>query len=145
MGGLKASGPNGLHALFFQSQWNTIGDSVCAMVSNIFNFPEKVRDINQTFISLIPKVAHPESVKHFRLISLCNVIYKVVTKIIANRLRPIMPVIIAPTQCGFICNRSSSHNIIVAQEVIHKMRAVKGKRGFMSIKIDLEKAYDRLR
>ena len=104
-----------------------------------------MRDINQTFISFNPKVDHLKFVKHFHPINLCNVIYKVVTRIIANRLRPIMPVIIAPTQCGFICNRSSSHNIIVAQEVIHKMRAVKGKRGFMSIKIDLEKAYDRLR
>ena len=55
-----------------------------------------------------------------------------------------MSTVIAPTQCGFIRNRSGSHNVIVAQEVIHKMRKTKGNKGFMAIKIDLEKAYDRL-
>ena len=144
MGGLKAPGPDGLHALFFQSQWSIVGDSVYAMVSDIFHNPERVKEINQTFITLVPKVEHPESVKHFRPISLCNVIYKIVTKIIANRLQLIMPMVIAPTQCGFIRNRSGSHSIIVAQEVIHKMRSTKGKKGFMAIKLDLEKAYDRL-
>ena len=70
------------------------------------------------------------------------VFVKLVTKLIANRLKPIMLIAIAPMQCGFIRNRSGSHNVIVAQEVIHKMRKVKGKKGFMAIKIDLEKAYD---
>ena len=112
------------------------------MVVGIEKGPYKV--ICQTFISFIPKVDHLEHVKHFCLISLYNVIYKVVTKIITNRLRSIMPVVIALTQCGFVHNRSGSHNIIVAQEVIHKMKAGKGKRDIMAIKIDLEKAYDRL-
>ena len=61
------------------------------------------------------------------------------TKIISNRLKRIMPLIIAPTQCGFIRGRSGSNNIIIAQEV-----NMKGKKGYMAIKIDLEKAYDRL-
>ena len=122
----------------------TVGDSVCELVFDIFHNPHKVKNINQTFISFIPKVDSPELVKHLRPISLCNVVYKVVTKIIANRLRKILPTVIAPTQCGFIRNRNGFHNVIVAQEVIHKMRNAKGKRGYMAIKIDLEKAYDRL-
>ena len=55
-----------------------------------------------------------------------------------------MPVVIAPTQCDFIRGRSGSNNIIIAQEVIHKMRTAEGKKGYMAIKIDLEKAYDHL-
>ena len=144
MGSLKAPGPDGLHALFFQSQWNVVGESVCSLVSSIFHNPEEIKLVNQTHISLIPKIEHPELVKHFRPISLCNVIYKLVTKIVANRFKRIMPTIIAPTQCGFIHGRTGSNNIIIAQEVIHKMRQMKGQKGFMAIKIDMEKAYDKL-
>ena len=71
--------------------------------------------------------------------------YKAVTKIVANRLKPLLDHIISPNQCSFIPGRLSSDNIIIAQEVIHSMRNMKGKKGFMAIKIDLEKAYDCLR
>ena len=128
MGGLKPPDPYGLHALFFQSQWLAIGDSVCELVFEIFHNPHKIKDIDQTFISLTSEVESPELVKHLHPISLCNIVYKVVTKIIANRLRRILPTVITPTQCGFIHNRSSSHNVIVAQEVIHKMRNAKGEK-----------------
>ena len=65
-----------------------------------------------------------------------------VAKIVANRLNQIMPILIAPTQCGFIRGRTGSNNIIIAQEIIHKMRRMKVGKGFIAIKIDLEKAYD---
>ena len=112
MGSLKAPGFNGLHALFFQSQWNVLSGFSCGLVFKIFQFPAKIRAVNQTFISLILKVDHPEVVKHFRPIGLCIVIYKVITKILANTLMRIMLSIIAPTQCGFILGCNSSSNII---------------------------------
>ena len=87
---------------------------MCNLVFSIFQNPQNVKGINQTFVSLIPKVDNPESVKQFRPISLCNVAYKVVTKIVANRLKRIMPKVIAPTQCGFIRGRSGTNSIIVA-------------------------------
>ena len=70
--------------------------------------------------------------------------YKVVTKIIATRLKKIMLVVIASIQCGFIRERSGANDIIIVQEVIHKIWFFKGKKGVMVIKIDLEKAYDSL-
>ena len=117
MGGLKAPGLDGLHALFFQSQWEVVGGSLCELVFKFLHDPTSVKDINQTYISLIPKIDHPELVKHFCPISLCNVAYKLLTKILANKLKPMMPSIIAfaPTQCGFVRGRSISNNIIVAQ------------------------------
>ncbi|XP_054801608.1 uncharacterized protein LOC129305663 [Prosopis cineraria] len=144
MGPLKSPGPDGLNALFFQSQWKFIGNSVINMVQCIFNNPSLVHKINGMLLILIPKKERPESIHDFRPISLCNVIYKVVTKVIANRVKSLLPTIIAPNQCGFISGRTSSDNIIISQEVIHSMSNMKGKKGFMAIKIDLEKAYDRV-
>ena len=93
---------------------------------------------------LILKIQAPERIIHYRPISLCNVIYKTVTKVITNRLRRAMPDLIAPNQCSFVPRRHSSDNIIIAQEVFHSMRILKRQTGWMAIKVDLEKAYDRI-
>lgn len=100
--------------------------------------------INITNVVLILKVDNPKFINQFRPIALCNVIYKAITKIIANRLKPALDKIISPTQCSFIPGRHSSDNVIIAQEVIRSMANKKGKKGFMAIKVDLEKACDRL-
>ena len=66
------------------------------------------------------------------------------TRILANRLKRIMPVIVAPTQCDFIPSHNSVNNTIVAQEILHKIRHSLGNKGFMTIKLILEKVYDKL-
>lgn len=70
--------------------------------------------------------------------------YKVLTKIVVNRLKPLLPHIISPNQTGFIPTRSIHENIVVAQEMMHSMRKIRGRNGFFVIKVDLMKAYDRL-
>ena len=82
----KAPGPDGLHAGFFQYFWNDVKNSVCMEVSNIFESRVIPDFLNETLISLIPKCASPESLGNFRPISLCNTIYKVVTKIIVGHI-----------------------------------------------------------
>ena len=144
MGPLKAPGPDGLNPLFYQSQWETVGGSVVKLVLSMFEKPDLIEHINGTRIVLIPKVAIPQTIQDLRPISLCNVIYKIVTKIISNRLKPIISRVVAPNQCSFIKGRQSSDNIILVQEIIHSMRNMRKKNGFMAIKIDLEKAYDRI-
>ena len=71
--------------------------------------------------------------------------YKVVTKIVVKRLRPFLPKLISPLQTAFVPRRMGLDNMIIAQELIHTMTLKKGKTRFMATKIDLEKAYDRLK
>lgn len=144
MKALKAPGIGGLHALFYQTQWHVVGKSVCSLIKGIFNGNEIPKELNKTLIVLVPKSDNPISLKLFRPISLCPVIYKTITKLLANRLKSILPDLIGPTQTSFIRGRHITENIVVAQEVIHLMRRKKGRIGQMAIKVDLEKAYDRL-
>lgn len=95
-------------------------------------------------IVLIPKIDNLTSLKFFRPISLCTVIYKTTTKIIANRLKTVLPDLVGLHQTSFVPGRHITENIIIAQEIIHNMRRKTGIRGFMAIKVDLENAYDKL-
>ena len=101
MSGLKALGLDCFHALFYQSQRDIVGNSICQLVFKMFDKPKAIHFINQTFISLIPKIDKLELLKHFRSNGLCNVSYKLITKILANQLKRIMPKIIALTMASF--------------------------------------------
>ena len=87
MGPLKALGLDGFPAIFYHNQWLVVGRSLCAMVKDVFDKGEMSNEINSTGIVLIPKVDHPETLSQFRPISLCNVRYKIITKLVANRLK----------------------------------------------------------
>lgn len=140
----KAPGPDGFHACFYQNSWNVVGDTITNLAQNFFATGTMEKHLNDTSIVLIPKVSCPENIKQFRPISLRNVAYKIITKAITNRLQKVMPKIIGPTQSSFVPGRQISDNIVIYQEVLHMMRGKKGKMGQMIIKIDLEKAYDRI-
>ena len=79
----------------------------------MFKFWVYFKIINHTFIALIPKVNNPEKVSNFRPISLYNVIYKIISKVIANRLKPMLNSIISETQSVFIVDRLISNNILI--------------------------------
>ena len=100
--------------------------------------------LNRTLILLIPKCQHPETFGSYRPISLCNSVYKVVTKIVVGRIRPLLNKLVSPVQTAFVLSRRGLDNIIIAQKLIHSIDNKRGKEGYMAIKVDLEKAYDRL-
>lgn len=140
----KALGIDGLPACFYQTQWSIVGDSLCETIKSIFNDGVVPETVNKTLLVLIPKNDHPSSFKFYRPISLCTVTYKTITKLIVNRLQHLLPDLIGPHQTSFVPGRHITENIIVAQEIIHSMKHKKGQKGWMAIKVDLEKAYDRL-
>ena len=100
---------------------------------------------NDTTIALIPKVSNPEEVKDLRPISLCNVLYKMVSKVLANRLKVILPEIISPAQSAFVPGRLICDNTLVVYEILHYMRNKRrGEVGYAAIKLDMSEAYDRM-
>lgn len=95
-------------------------------------------------IALIPKIEDSSSISQFRPISLCNTVYKIITKVIANRLRGSLHKRISPNQNSFLPARGTETDVIIANEILHAMRARKGVKGWFVIELDLENSYDKL-
>jgi len=138
----KALGPNGFHCIFFKQYWHIVGDDIFHMVHSTFHTGHFDPEISKTLISLIPKTDSPNTYKDFIPISLCNIIYKSITKVLVHRLRPILNNIIGPYKSSFLPGRGTSDNSIVLQEIVHFMRRSKNKKGYVAFKLDLEKAFD---
>ena len=101
--------------------------------------------VNDVAIVLIPKIPHPKELKDFRPISLCNVLYKIVSKCLVNRLRPLLGELISKNQSAFIPGRFISDNSIIAFECIHHIQTMKtNSPATCAYKLDLSKAYDRV-
>lgn len=130
--------------IFFQKYWKNVGPPTTTLINNFFNFNVLHHRVNETKIILIPKNNSPYLINHFRPISLCNVTYKIISNILVNRIRHFIDNIISLFQNTFIPKRQISDNISLAREVLHSMRRKKCKTSYMALKIDLEKAYDKL-
>lgn len=119
------------------------GDQIIRAVHQIFFVGRLTPIINETIICLIPKGNDLESLNQFRLISLCNVL-KIISKILANRLKPLMPKLTHMYQSSFIPGRSTTDNIMLTQEVLPSLNRQKASKGGFILKVDLKKAYDQV-
>uniref|UniRef100_A0A803Q963 Reverse transcriptase domain-containing protein n=1 Tax=Cannabis sativa TaxID=3483 RepID=A0A803Q963_CANSA len=137
----KAPGPDEYGSTFFQENWKLVGDEVVEAVLSFLKSRKFLKEINTTTITLIPKSKCPKSVVDFRPISCCNVIYKTATKVLCNRLRGILPDLIAANQGGFTHGRFIAHKVLVCQDLVRLYRRKNCKPSCM-IKINLRKAYD---
>ncbi|KAL5853259.1 hypothetical protein ACOSQ3_008377 [Xanthoceras sorbifolium] len=144
IGSLKAASPDGILAIFFQNKWEVCIFDLFKLVIDCFEWGEISAAVNQTLITLIPKVPNPLEMANLRPISLCNTTYKIISKIIVARLRQHLPKFISPNQVAFVPERQIQDNIVIAQEVLHKFKTMKGKKGFFVWKIDFAKAYNKL-
>ena len=122
MAPLKAPGPDGMPPIFYQHYWKKIGDEVTEAVLFCLNTGKIPLGLNHTYLTLIPKVKCHVRVKKFRPIALCNVLYKIISKVLANRLKKILPCIISKFQSAFQTNKAILDNILVAFESLHHMK-----------------------
>ncbi|XP_042939580.1 uncharacterized protein LOC122274622 [Carya illinoinensis] len=145
MSPFKSPGPDGFSAGFFQDHWDIVGSDVVQAVLDFFRTGEMPTGLNHTLIALIPKTSAPRSVNEYRPISLCNVWYKLISKVLANRLKPVLQDVISWNQSAFLSGRLITDNIMVAYELLHTMQArQKEREGNMAIKLDMSRAYDRV-
>lgn len=121
-----------------------MGEEITIAVQGMFQLGNLTPDLNKAIICLILKGEAPTSLNKFRPISLCNVLLKLVSKILANRIKPLMLKLTGVHQASFISGRSGVDNAVVAHELVHSMTRRKGPRGGFILKVDLEKAYDRV-
>lgn len=140
----KAPAPDGVHVVFYQKYWHIVGDDISALVLDCLNNAQPLELLNDTHIVLIPKVKKALRMTEFRPISLCNVIYKLISKTIVNRLKPILSHLVDETQSAFVKGRLIIDNIIVAIEAFHWIKNGYGgvRDDCMAIKLDMSKTYD---
>lgn len=139
---LKSSGPDGFPGSFFRTYWLTVKEKMCHFVRVCFSLGRILASANQSFIVLIPKNDLANNFNYFRPISLCNLTYKIIAKILANRLSGISERLISPNQGAFVRGRWIAENTVIAQEVVHCIKKHKRKDGLMMLKKDIRKAYD---
>uniref|UniRef100_A0A803PDR2 Reverse transcriptase n=1 Tax=Cannabis sativa TaxID=3483 RepID=A0A803PDR2_CANSA len=141
---LKAPGPDRMSGCFYRRYWEIVGMEVTQMVQTFFSSGVLEHRRNYTFICLIPKEENACIVDKFRPIFLCNFALKIISKIIATRLRTVIDKLISPFQSAFVPGRWIIESFILTQELVHTIKKKKGKGGLMSIKLDMLKTYDRI-
>jgi hypothetical protein len=112
--GMGAPGPDGFLGSFYHKAWSVVGACVEDAVLELFGSGQLLKEVNSTIITLVPKKRNPSSMGEYRPISCCNVIYKCITKVLANKLLPGLVEVVSPNQWAFIPGRSIGGNILLA-------------------------------
>ena len=137
----KVSGPDGFTKEFYVAAWKVIGQDFITAIQSFFLFGFLPSGINATILSLIPKTENAETMKEFRPIACCNLLYKVISKVLANRLSFIFHDAIEPNQSAFITGRLLQENVLLASELVNGYhKPTNSQRS--AIKFDISKAFD---
>ena len=141
----KAPGSDSMSPFFFQKYWHIVGPDVTLAVLSVLHSGKSLKKMNFTHIVLVPKKNDPQFITEFRPISLSNVVSRIISKVLANRIKSILPNVISDAQSAFIPDRLITDNTTVAFEMLHQMRnRRKDRTGHMAIKLNISKAYDRV-
>ncbi|MCI05133.1 retrotransposon protein putative unclassified, partial [Trifolium medium] len=124
--------------------WDIVGKDVTKDILHVLNHKGTPKPFNETHICLIPKTRNPSHPSNYRLISLCNVTLKIITKTLANRIKTILPDIISPNQSAFVFGRLITDNTLIANEIFHYLNQTTKQTGYVGIKTDMAKACDRV-
>lgn len=137
----KSPGPDGYTSQFFKETWETTSSSIEEAIQHFFQSGKMTTQVNSTSIALIPKQENSDRMRQFRPISCCDTVYKCLSKVLANRLRAVLPSPVSKNQADFIQGRSISDNIVLAHELVSQYHSKKLSPR-CALKLDLMKAFD---
>ncbi|GAU46455.1 hypothetical protein TSUD_402220 [Trifolium subterraneum] len=136
----KCPGPDRINWVFFKDFWEVLKIDLLNFFAEFHHNGKLTKGLNSTFIALIPKVESPQCVADFRPIALVSSVYKILSKVLANRLRNIVGTVVSTNQSTFIKDRQILDGILIANEIVDE--AKKEKKDLLLFKVDFEKAYD---
>ncbi|KAL0455886.1 UNVERIFIED_CONTAM: Retrovirus-related Pol polyprotein from type-1 retrotransposable element R2 [Sesamum latifolium] len=139
----SVAGPDGFTSTFYQTCWDFISSDIKEAVKDFFCGSPMPRSFTATTITLIPKTDNPQTWSEFRPISLCNVTNKILSKLLYKKLADNLPMLISPSQSGFVPRKLIGDNILLAQEMIHSLDK-RYDKGNVVLKLDMTKAYDKI-
>ncbi|GJZ58586.1 RNA-directed DNA polymerase, eukaryota, reverse transcriptase zinc-binding domain protein [Tanacetum coccineum] len=139
MGNEKSPGPDGYTVAFFKEAWDIITDDFTDAVYEFFTNGKLLKELNHTIIALVPKVRSPARINDYRPISCCNVLFKCISKIIANRIKDSLKLMVSPNQSAFVPGRSIADNILLTQVLMHNYHLDRGSPR-CAFKVDIQKA-----
>ncbi|GJV71495.1 RNA-directed DNA polymerase, eukaryota, reverse transcriptase zinc-binding domain protein [Tanacetum coccineum] len=137
----KAPGPDGYSSKFYKKAWSVVGTEVCEAVKEFFKNGKMLGEVNVTLITLVSKSKTPLKVSDYRPIVCCNVLYKIISKILTNIIKNALGSLVNPSQSVFIPGRQITDNILLTQELLRGYNW-KNEARRIALKIDIQKAYD---
>jgi len=141
--GSKSPNPDGFNFNFIKESWDFIKDEFVAALAYFHEAGQILKGCNASFIALVPKVRDPTKLEQYRSISLVGAIYKVISKVLAGRIKKVLASVIDESQSTFLKDREMLDSVLMANEVVEDLKRYDGKG--LCFKVDFEKAYDSIR
>ncbi|XP_026409828.1 uncharacterized protein LOC113304923 [Papaver somniferum] len=140
----KASGPDVFPPGFYLSQWDIVKYDLVKVIQNFFRSGFIYKRVNQTRLMIVPKVKIHSSPTDYLPIDLCNTSYKLISKLMARRMKVVLTKVISPLQSTYVSGRLITDNISLAHEIIHTLKRKKKGENYIALKLDMSKAFDKL-
>ena len=139
----RAPGPDGFNGAFYRASWSIIATDLLDAINNVLRSQRLLLQVNHTSICLIPKMTVLVTIEDFRPIALCTVLYRILSKLLANRLKSMLPKLVDINQSAFIHGWRIADSILLAHELCHNLHSSQG-RACMCIKLDLQNTLDQI-
>ena len=139
-GNSKCLRPDGYNFFFIKNNWDVIGKDIVRAILWFQDIGFIPRGCNASFIALVPKKVNPSNLNEFRPISLVGCVYKILSKVLANRLKKVLSSVIDFNQSAFLGGRGLLDSVLVANEMVDYLK--KAKKSGVFVKVDFEKTYD---
>jgi len=141
--GAKSPGPDGFNFNFLKKCWGVLKVEIVEAMEQFYETGSIPKGCNASFVALVPKVRDPSRLEQYRPISLVGAVYKIIAKLLAERLKKVLPSVVDESQSAFLKGRGIIDSVLMANEVVEDIRR-RGRSG-LCLKVDFEKAYDSVR